>query len=102
MMEREQSNIIIIKATVKAMKEKLDENQWKKPIIEMELPQALIRMKEEIGELSEELSKPKLDYAAIRRELADVVNFAGAAINDCDRRLFKFTLWEGVEDTREK
>lgn len=88
-MKRVNSDAMLIMGTVEAMKEKLIENNWKKPITDLTLPQALLRMKEELVELAEELNKADTDYKAIRRELADVVNFAGAAIIHCDREILR-------------
>jgi NTP pyrophosphatase (non-canonical NTP hydrolase) len=67
------------------MKEKLAENTHKGPITTMVLVEAIERMKIELWELLEELNKEEWDYVAIRRELADVMNYAGAGVVDCDR-----------------
>jgi NTP pyrophosphatase (non-canonical NTP hydrolase) len=87
-MSRQESNVVMITATVTAMKEKLNQNTYKKPITELGLTKALTRMNEEIVELAAEFKTGDyLNYDAVRLELADIVNFAGAAIVACDRAL---------------
>lgn len=67
------------------MKEKLIENSHKPDLTKLPLDEAIKYMKGELWELIEELHEDTWDYKKIRRELADVVNFAGAAICACDR-----------------
>ena len=77
----------MLTSSINAMKEKLDENQFKDPIVYLSLGEAMVLMKGEMQELLEELDKEEWDYAAIRRELADIQNFAGAGIVACERRM---------------
>jgi NTP pyrophosphatase (non-canonical NTP hydrolase) len=87
-MKREESNHILITTTISAMKEKLDEYGWKGNITEMSLTKAILRMQDEVIELAEEFETTALDYKAIRRELADIINFAAAGIVACEKQIF--------------
>lgn len=84
----------MIVATVIAMREKLNENNHKKPITGLSFSSALGGLKGELVELTDEILSENWDFVKIRRELADVVNYAGACIFACDR------LIEGGSDLR--
>lgn len=84
----------MITSAVKAMKEKLDENEHKPSITMLDLDTAISLMKDELEELKFELwaltirnGRTADNLKAIRRELADVMNFAGAAVVACEREL---------------
>lgn len=86
---------VILKATVDVMKEKLIENQHKPPLTSLTLSDAMTLMKNELKELLFELNQPDWDYSKIRRELGDVINFAGAGVVDCDRMMAIKELIDG-------
>lgn len=94
-----ESNDLVISATVQAMKEKLVQNDHKPDLPGVGLKQAIKRMNMELRELDDELIKFEHDaertvenLEAIRLELADVINFAGAAVYDLDCWIYNETV----------
>ena len=78
---------ILFSAQINAQKEKLRENDHKGPITTLSLDEAVKLMKGELWEMQEELNEPERDIYKVRRELADVLNFCGAAVVACDREI---------------
>lgn len=87
-MFREHDDDMVI-ALVIAMKEKLRENVHKDEITSLDLHEAIEGMRQEMWELTEELNEKKRDYHKIRRELADIANFVGAAVHACDKMILE-------------
>ena len=90
-MKRSQTDNDMVVSAVTAMHEKLSENAVKPSITDLYLKEAIVLMKAELDELQEELDADEIDYKKTRRELADVLNFAGAAVFDCDRKIKELT-----------
>lgn len=95
----------LLKAGVDAQFEKLKEKegQDKKSWHEMVLVEFINRLKDEMVELEEEFvstDHSNIDwYKAIRREGADIANFAHMLILHCDK---KIKQWDGVKKIQAK
>lgn len=74
----------LIASANNAMLEKLKENEHKTGFDEMTIKHALLRIGEETMELSQEIYSQG-SPENIRREAADVANFAAMIIYQCDR-----------------
>lgn len=90
----------LLSAGQKAQLEKLKENDHKSGFDEIDIPQSFHRIKDEYIELGEELFyekqgcsffeykfKKDIDFEAVRKEAADVANFAYMIILQCDKEL---------------
>jgi len=77
----------LLKASNKAQLEKLLENEHKKGFENTDIFYATGRIQDELGELKEALYKG--DMAEVRREAADIANFASMIILRCDKE-FEF------------
>ncbi len=77
----------LIKAGNKAQIEKLRENDHKDPFNTVALWDAYCLLRDEIEELDFEIDDSNKDYSKIRREAADVANFAHIIILKCDQEL---------------
>jgi len=79
----------LLKAGNKAQLEKLRENNHKKDFNDVNVEYCFRRLSDERLELRDEIINGELDYKKIRREFADVANFAHMGILACDRVLNK-------------
>lgn len=85
--ERNINNLIHAGNT--AQIEKLNENHHKDSFNNIPIDVCIIGLEEEHNEVFEEYAKPVIDYPALRRELADVANYAHMGIMACDREILK-------------
>jgi hypothetical protein len=69
--------------------EKLNENEHKDGFDKLPLYLCLDGMLEEKDEVCEEYNKKVIDHKALRREFADVANYAHMGIMACDREIEK-------------
>jgi hypothetical protein len=77
----------------KAQEEKLLHHRHKTGIYHLPIYYALERLRQELSELSMEihstpeipLPESQIDYGAVRREFADIANFAHMGIYTCDK-----------------
>ena len=84
----------LIKSANNAMLEKLKENEHKPGFNELSFKRALLGICRETAELSEEIkSQESLHY--IRREAADVANFAAMIIYKCDKLISEMKRIKG-------
>jgi hypothetical protein len=80
----------LIKAGVKAQIEKLNLNKHKKSFDKVTLSYAYRRLKDEMEELRIALASRPISnkrYEDIRKEFADIANFAHMGIYHCDQEL---------------
>jgi len=78
----------LLKAGKAAQVEKLDENPDKPGFDNIDLDWAYKRLKDETHELKVELYGVKIrDHESIRKEAADIANFATMIIYKCDQLL---------------
>lgn len=80
----------LIRACNNAMLEKLHENNHKSDFDDVNIAYAISRIHQELGELEE--AKADQNIQEIRREAADVANFAAMIILRCDGYLYKPNL----------
>ncbi len=77
----------LLKAGNAAQMEKLQENTYKRGSDDINTFYALRRLSEEVKELEDEFWLKEKDYKKIRREAADVANFAHMLIVACDKEI---------------
>jgi phosphotransacetylase len=73
----------------KAQLEKLLLNEHKRGFENIDLNYASDRIEEELDELWVEIQMKNKDFSAIRKEAADIANFAHMIIYKCDQELKK-------------
>jgi NTP pyrophosphatase (non-canonical NTP hydrolase) len=79
----------LINAGNKAQVEKLIENNHKHGFDHLSIDECIAGLLEEKDEACEEYNKKVIDFKALRRELADVANYAHMGIMACDREILK-------------
>lgn len=81
----------LLSAGNKAQLEKLEENPHKRGFDNIKLEYAHTRIKEEMAELNIEINgyphSQTIDWQKVRREAADVANFAHMIIFKCDQEI---------------
>ena len=81
----------LLSAGNKAQLEKLEENSHKRGFDNIDLNYAHTRIKEEMSELDIEINglphDQRIDFKKVRREAADVANFAHMIIFKCDQEI---------------
>ncbi len=77
----------LLKSGNNAQLEKLKENEHKKGFDDIDIDYSFRRLHDELRELFSELAEDVIDYTKVRKEAADIANFAHMIIFKCDQVL---------------
>lgn len=86
-MERIEQERAMKLSLMAAMSEKLEENRHKEGWQDLGIADCVVRLLEEVDELLEAAAAE--DPKEVRREAADVANFAGMIVEKCNARMAK-------------